>query len=214
MPDPPPEPIILAVLEARLNEANAAAPAGIERVNASAVNAAVLAAARDEESRCRDRAGNKARGSHIVHPDRNAGQAVVQLVQARVITWDLRPFAQASRLRERGPRLPALPTRTDRRMTHYQPAQRVQVFDPHLRQYIEGGVITATTRCVRVSLDDRMVPIDVDPADRYRIQPLDVPPCTGCTSPLCPDCHSGTNGDRSSSLACSAAPEGMGSELP
>ena len=52
MPDPPPEPIIRAVLKARMKEANAAAPAGIERVKASAVNAAVVAAARDGESRC------------------------------------------------------------------------------------------------------------------------------------------------------------------
>jgi hypothetical protein len=77
-------------------------------------------------------------------------------------------------------------------MTHYQPAQRVQVFDPHLQRYIEGDVLTATTGCVRVSLDDRMVPINVDPADHFRIQPLDVPPCTACTSPLCPDCQPGT----------------------
>jgi hypothetical protein len=58
MPDPPPEPIILAVLKARMKEANAAAPAGIERVKASAVNAAVVAAARDEESRCPGSSGS------------------------------------------------------------------------------------------------------------------------------------------------------------
>ena len=81
-------------------------------------------------------------------------------------------------------------------MIHYQPAQRVQVFDPRLQRYIEGGVLTATTSCVRVSLDDRMVPINVDPADHFSIQPLDVPPCTGCTSPLCPDCEPGTHGGR------------------
>ncbi|OZM80666.1 hypothetical protein [Pseudonocardia sp. MH-G8] len=82
-------------------------------------------------------------------------------------------------------------------MTGFQPAQRVQVFDPQLQRYIEGGVLTATTRCVRVSLDDRMVPIDIDPADHFRIQPLEVPPCTDCTSPLCPDRGSGTHGGRS-----------------
>jgi len=88
-------------------------------------------------------------------------------------------------------------------MTHYQPAQsyqpaqRVQVFDPRLQRYIEGGVLTATTSCVRVSLDDRMVPINVDPADHFCIQPLDVPPCSGCTSPLCPDREPGAHGGRS-----------------
>ena len=54
-------------------------------------------------------------------------------------------------------------------MTHYQPAERVQVFDPQLQRYIEGDVLTATTSCVRVSLDDRMVPINIDPADHFRI---------------------------------------------
>jgi hypothetical protein len=39
-------------------------------------------------------------------------------------------------------------------------------------------------------------PDNVDPADHFRIQPLDVPPCTGCTSPLCPDCEPGTHGGR------------------
>jgi hypothetical protein len=71
-------------------------------------------------------------------------------------------------------------------MTHYQPAQRVQVFDPQLRRYIEGGVVTATTKCVRVSLDNRMVSVNVDAADHDRIQQIDVPPRTGCTSRCAP----------------------------
>jgi hypothetical protein len=83
-----------------------------------------------------------------------------------------------------------------RHMTHYQPDQRVQVFDSQLQRYIKGDILTATTSCVRVSLDDRMVPINVDPADHFRIQPLDVPPCSGCTSPLCPDCEPSTHGGR------------------
>lgn len=70
------------------------------------------------------------------------------------------------------------------------------MFDPQLQRYIEGGVLIATTSRVRVSLDDRMVPINVDPADHFRSHPPDVPPCSGCTSPLCPDCEPGTHGDR------------------
>jgi hypothetical protein len=45
------------------------------------------------------------------------------------------------------------------------------VFDPQLQRYIEGGVLIATTSRVRVSLDDRMVPINVDPADHFRSHP-------------------------------------------
>lgn len=34
------------------------------------------------------------------------------------------------------------------------------------------------------------------PADDFSIRPLDVPPCTGCTSSLCPDCRPGTHPGR------------------
>jgi hypothetical protein len=171
--------------------------ARIDRVKASAVNAAAVAAARHEEP-LPGIERVTARGSLVVRPDRNAGQAVERLVQAGVIPWDGRLLCSGqATLRERSPRPHAPPTRTERRrMTHYQPAQRVQVFDPQLQRHIEGDVLTATTSCVRVSLDDRMVPVNVDPADRFRIQALDVPPCTGCTSPLCPDCEPGTHGGR------------------
>jgi hypothetical protein len=58
MPDLPPEiePTVLAILEARMKEVNAAAPAASERVKASAVNAAVVAAAWEKEIAARDRA--------------------------------------------------------------------------------------------------------------------------------------------------------------
>ena len=78
-------------------------------------------------------------------------------------------------------------------MTVYRAAQRVRVYDPKLQRHVDGDVLTATSGCVLVSLDDRMCPITVDPADRFRISPLtafeDAPPCTGCSSPLCPDCR-------------------------
>jgi hypothetical protein len=82
--------------------------ARIERVKASAVNAAVAAAARGEEP-LPGIERVKARGSLVVRPDRNAGQAVERLVQAGVITWDGRPLcsgqaADESELRGYKPR--------------------------------------------------------------------------------------------------------------
>lgn len=61
-------------------------------------------------------------------------------------------------------------------MTHYQPKQRVAVFMPDVQRLVVGDVLDATTGCVRVSLDDRMVPVNVDPADSHRIQPLQAVP--------------------------------------
>jgi hypothetical protein len=81
-------------------------------------------------------------------------------------------------------------------MTLYTAKQRVEVFMPDVQRLVPGDVVEAAPGCVRVSLDDRMVPVAVDPADRFRIQPIDVPPCTGCSSPLCPDCVPGTRGGR------------------
>jgi hypothetical protein len=63
-----------------------------ERVKASAVNAAVAAAAWREGLPGIERV--KACGSLVVRLDRNAGQAVERLVQAGVITWDGRLFVQ------------------------------------------------------------------------------------------------------------------------
>lgn len=59
-------------------------------------------------------------------------------------------------------------------MTRYHATDRVQVFDPALQRHIAGTVVTATVGCVLVSLDDRMVPLAVDPADHFRIQPIAV----------------------------------------
>lgn len=59
-------------------------------------------------------------------------------------------------------------------MTRYRADQRVQVFDPELLHTVNGTVLTASTSCVVVSLDDRMHPLAVDPADHFRIQPIGV----------------------------------------
>jgi hypothetical protein len=64
--------------------------ARIERIEASAVDAAVAAVARGEEP-LPGIERVKARGSLVVRPDRNADQAVERLVQAGVITWDGHP---------------------------------------------------------------------------------------------------------------------------
>jgi hypothetical protein len=60
MPDLPLEiePTVLAILEARMKEINAAAPAASERVKASAVDAGVVAAAWEKESRCSGSSGS------------------------------------------------------------------------------------------------------------------------------------------------------------
>jgi hypothetical protein len=60
-------------------------------------------------------------------------------------------------------------------MTLYQPKQRVTVFMADVQHLVEGDVLTATSGCVRVSLDDRMCPVAVDPADHFRIQHIAVP---------------------------------------
>jgi hypothetical protein len=55
-------------------------------------------------------------------------------------------------------------------VNRFQRDQRVTVFDPLLQHLVAGTVLTATTGCVLVALDDRMVPLAVDPADHFRIQ--------------------------------------------
>jgi hypothetical protein len=61
-------------------------------------------------------------------------------------------------------------------MTAYHLDDRVQVFDPALQHLVPGTVLTATTGCVLVSLDDRMVPLAVDPADHFAIQRVEAMP--------------------------------------
>jgi hypothetical protein len=58
-------------------------------------------------------------------------------------------------------------------MTLYQPEQRVAVFMADVQHLVAGDVLSATTSCVRVALDDRMCPVNVDPADHFRIQPVE-----------------------------------------
>jgi hypothetical protein len=82
--------------------------ARIERVNVSTLDAAVVAAAWGEEPQPGIERGG-ARGSLVVRPDRNAGEAVEPLVQVGVITWDGRPLcsgqtADESELRGYKPR--------------------------------------------------------------------------------------------------------------
>lgn len=55
-------------------------------------------------------------------------------------------------------------------MTAYHLDDRVTVYCPELRRLVAGNVVTATTGCVCVSLDDRMQNVTVDPADHYAIQ--------------------------------------------
>jgi hypothetical protein len=57
-------------------------------------------------------------------------------------------------------------------VTAYLIDQRVEVFMADVQRHVPGFVTAATTACVLVSLDDRMVPVAVDPADRHRIQPI------------------------------------------
>lgn len=57
-------------------------------------------------------------------------------------------------------------------MTRYQVDDRVLVFDPALRRDVPGWVTATTVTAVLVSLDDRMVPVKVDPADSNRIRRL------------------------------------------
>lgn len=57
-------------------------------------------------------------------------------------------------------------------MTAYLVDDRVQVFMADVQRHVPGFVTATTTGCVLVSLDDRMCPVAVDPADRHRIQPM------------------------------------------
>jgi hypothetical protein len=58
-------------------------------------------------------------------------------------------------------------------MTRYHAGEPVQVFDPQLQHDVPGVVVTATSSCVLVSLNDRMCPVVVDPADHFRIHPIE-----------------------------------------
>jgi hypothetical protein len=58
-------------------------------------------------------------------------------------------------------------------MTTYLIDQRVQVFMPDVQRLVPGLVLSATTSCVRVSLDDRMAVVSADPADHFRIHPIE-----------------------------------------
>jgi hypothetical protein len=59
-------------------------------------------------------------------------------------------------------------------MTLYTAGDDVEWFDPQLLRFIPGLVLSATTSCVRVSLDDRMTVVSADPADHFRIHPIEV----------------------------------------
>jgi len=59
-------------------------------------------------------------------------------------------------------------------MTTYLIDQRVQVFMADVQRLVPGLVLSATTGCVWVSLNDRMCPVSADPADHFRIQPAEV----------------------------------------
>jgi hypothetical protein len=59
-------------------------------------------------------------------------------------------------------------------MTAYHVDERVNWFDPLLLHAVAGTVLSATTGCVWVSLDDRMRPVSADPADHFRIHPIEV----------------------------------------
>jgi hypothetical protein len=52
--------------------------------------------------------------------------------------------------------------------------QRVAVFDPLLQHDVPGFVTASIPGRVLVSLDDRMCPVAVDPADHFRIHPIEV----------------------------------------
>jgi hypothetical protein len=58
-------------------------------------------------------------------------------------------------------------------VTASQSELRVEWFDPELSRLIPGLVLSATATCVLVSLDDRMCPVAVHPADLHT-QPLEV----------------------------------------
>jgi hypothetical protein len=59
-------------------------------------------------------------------------------------------------------------------MTSYHAGEPVRWFDPQLLRFIPGLVLSSTTTCVWVSLNDRMCPVSADPADHFRIQPGEV----------------------------------------
>ena len=56
-------------------------------------------------------------------------------------------------------------------MRVYQIDQRVVVFMADVRRYVHGFVTATTDSCVLVSLDDRMIPVRVDPANTLAISP-------------------------------------------
>jgi len=56
-------------------------------------------------------------------------------------------------------------------MSSYRIDERVVVFMADVQRYVPGFVTATTDSCVLVSLDDRMVPVVVDPADHFAIQP-------------------------------------------
>ena len=59
-------------------------------------------------------------------------------------------------------------------MTTYRVDQPVLVFMADVLRLVPGLVVSATTSCVWVALDDRMCPVSADPADHFRIQPAEV----------------------------------------
>lgn len=56
-------------------------------------------------------------------------------------------------------------------MTLYVIDDPVLVFMPDVQHQVSGFVTATIPGCVHVSLDDRMCPVAVDPADHFRIQP-------------------------------------------
>lgn len=59
-------------------------------------------------------------------------------------------------------------------MTTYLIDQPVLVFMADVQRLVPGLVLTASVWRVEVALNDRMCPVAVDPADRFRIQPMGV----------------------------------------
>jgi len=61
-------------------------------------------------------------------------------------------------------------------MSDFHVDQRVAVFDPEQERYVLGWVTAVSDWRVLVSLDDRMVPVLVDPANSLAIIPADTFP--------------------------------------
>ena len=64
-------------------------------------------------------------------------------------------------------------------MSVYRIDQAVVVFMADVQRYVPGFVTAATSSCVLVSLDDRMIPVVVDPANTLAISPA---PSLGVTA--------------------------------